>query len=70
MRHFARLIWSTAVIATTLAGGQSWAQDAASAGLTLARFADPGRCPRGFSLALRRYGPSPGGEKAGRPARA
>jgi mono/diheme cytochrome c family protein len=37
MRHVARLIWSTAVIATTLAGGQSWAQDAASAGLTLAR---------------------------------
>jgi mono/diheme cytochrome c family protein len=37
MRHFTRLIWSTAVIATSLASGQSGAQDAARAGLTLAR---------------------------------
>jgi cytochrome c len=37
MRHFTRLIWSTAVVATSLASGQSGAQDAASAGLTLAR---------------------------------
>ena len=37
MRHIARLVWSTALIATTFAGGKSWAQDTASAGLTLAR---------------------------------
>jgi mono/diheme cytochrome c family protein len=37
MKHFTRLIWSTAVTATSLASGQSGAQDAASAGLTLAR---------------------------------
>ncbi len=37
MRHIARLVWLAAGIATTLTSSQSWAQDAASAGLTLAR---------------------------------